>query len=928
MKRFVFVLVLVMAFIVSGFSATISSDSIDGNTSLTGWVRSSTSYATYYTGSFKVGTAAVRVVYGHTAAKTFPTTGYTGITLSFKLAAYSLESGEYAVVQYNTGSGWVEAGRRSDTQDTGAYQSFSVTLPAAAANNANFQIRLYTYGNSSADYGYLDDIVITGTAQSGGSTPGGSPVVIFQDGFSSSTLNSAWSTFTSGNGRIQVSTSYAPNSSYHVLMDCYPSGVYSQNELILNKDLNNYENISVEYYYKEYGDENHSQDGLYIYNGSWIQVKSFNNGPGTYTKYTVDLSAYSGITKIKWQQYDNYAMSSDGICIDDVKVIGTPKSSGGPAVSTHMNGREIGAEVYSGGVAFRTWAPNASHVWVIGTFNGWNNTATPMASEGNGYWSVDVAGAAAGNEYKYRIENSGSGTGNPGGIFYRTDVAARDTVHSTGNGIVVDPSFSWAPFASPYFENYIIYQLHPGSFAGYNDGINMSGHGGGGRVAWFSDIESKLQYVKDLGFNAIELLPVQEFAMDSSWGYNPALYFAPESSYGTPAQLRHLVNEAHKKGLAVIFDVVYNHAGPGDNSLWEYDGNYNGDGGVYFEGGWMTDWGRGPAHWKTEVRNFFLENARMYLKEYNADGLRFDATTKIQWESLQHITYNLKMEFPSKYLSAEHLPSDPAVITSAGFHATWKSAAHHEFQRAANGSDPVNKLKSFIGWDGYPNSFNNVKYLLGSHDDVGDDHDGDAQDGNSNWDSRHRYFVELFGGRDNWYARAKTRLGWALNVAIPGTPMMFMGSECHMPGYWHEGYDANGDHRFNWTLAGDPTGMPMRYMVSDVNNIRWANPALRSDTLQYTHEDQGNKILAFKRWSGGNVILVVVNIGDGEWTGHSYGVSMGGESGQWQEIFNSQSAGYGGWDNSGNYLYDPWVQGDNKIYINIPKWSVLMFRKK
>ncbi len=919
MKRSIWIVLALFCLAIPGFSATIASDNIDGNTTLTGWVRSSTTYATYYTASFKIGTAALCVSYGATATKTIPTTGYTSITLAFKLAGYSLEAGEYTVVQYNTGAGWVEAGRINDVQDTGAYQSFSVALPAAANNNANFQVRLYTYGNSSADYGYLDDIVVSGTSTSGGGT---SPVSILSDSIDGNTTLAGWTRSSTTYAKYYTATYKIGTASL-----CVSYGATATRTI----PTTGYTSITLAFKLAAYSLETGEYTVVQYNTGSgWVEAGRRNDvqDTGAFQSFSVTLPAAAANNpnfQIRLYTYGN--SSADYGYLDDIVVKGTPASTG-PVVSTRMNGREIGSEVYSGGVAFRVWAPNASRVWVVGTFNSWNDTATPMASEGNGYWSVDVSGAAVGNEYKYRIENSGSGTGNPGGIFYRIDAAARDTVYSTGNSIVVNPTYTWAPFSSPYFENYIIYQLQVGTFAGYNDGINMAGHGDGGRVAWFSDIEAKLQYIKDLGFNAIEFLPVQEFAMDSSWGYNPALYFAPESSYGTPDTMRHLVNEAHKKGLAVIFDVVYNHAGPGDNSLWEYDGNYNGDGGVYFEGGWMTDWGRGPAHWKTEVRNFFLENARMYLKEYNADGLRFDATTKIQWESLQHITYNLKMEFPSKYLIAEHLPDDPSVVTSAGFHATWKSASHHEFQRAANGTDPVNKLKSIIGWDGYPNSFNTVKYLLGSHDDAGDDHNGDAQNGNSNWDSRHRYFVELFGGRDNWYARAKTRLGWALNVAMPGTPMLFMGSECHMPGYWHDGYDANGDHRFNWALAGDPTGMPMRYMVSDVNNIRWSNAALRSDTLQYTHEDQGNKILAFKRWSGGNVILVVVNIGDGDWTGHSYGVSMGGESGQWQEIFNSQSAGYGGWDNSGNYLYDPWVQGDNKIYINIPKWSVLMFRKK
>ena len=124
-----------------------------------------------------------------------------------------------------------------------------------------------------------------------------------------------------------------------------------------------------------------------------------------------------------------------------------------------------------------------------------------------------------------------------------------------------------------------------------------------------------------------------------------------------------------------------------------------------------------------------------------------------------------------------------------------------------------------------------MKYTLGSHDDVGDQDGGDAQGGMTDWDASHRYLVDKLGGRENWWARAKCRLAWALNVAMPGTPMLFMGSECRMAspyvswGYWDDGPDGNGDHRFNWDAAGDPTGMEMRRLVAACNAVRWDNRA-------------------------------------------------------------------------------------------------------
>jgi 1,4-alpha-glucan branching enzyme len=185
-------------------------------------------------------------------------------------------------------------------------------------------------------------------------------------------------------------------------------------------------------------------------------------------------------------------------------------------------------------------------------------------------------------------------------------------------------------------------------------------------------------------------------------------------------------------------------------------------------------------------------------------------------------------------------------------------------------------------------------------------------------------------GRDDWTARAKARLGWALNVTMPCTPMLFMGTEVHHYGYWCPDTDAYGDHRFNWDLARDEIGTAMRNLVRDVNQVRWDNSALRSNGGPlFTHLDVQNRVLAFKRFDeAGNVILTVVNISENQWNNATYGVSLDGDTGTWEEIFNSQSRQYGGWNDSGNYLAFPSVANDGRIYLRLPKWSVLIFRKR
>ncbi|MEM9369188.1 MAG: alpha-amylase family glycosyl hydrolase [Planctomycetota bacterium] len=598
----------------------------------------------------------------------------------------------------------------------------------------------------------------------------------------------------------------------------------------------------------------------------------------------------------------------------------------------------LGASLRDEGCDFRVWAPNVSHLRVaIQSGKQWDNSAPAtrvnLTKDARGYWKGFAKEVSAGDLYRFELSFNGTD------FFQRLDPAARDTLHSqparhnpgSQNASIVTSNqpYAWSSFQTPGFENFLIYQFHVGSFAGRNDHVNKT-------IATFQDVESKLAYIRELGFNAIEPLPIQEFTNDRSWGYNPAAFFAPESAYGSPDDLKHLVDAAHQHGLAVIFDVVYNHAGPQDNVLWEFDGWVHprkvDHGGIYFEDGQTTDWGRGPAWWKEEVRDFFHQNARMYFTDYNADGLRFDVTTQIDGNQLSKVTWELQQEFPNKYFTAEHLPADPWITTWGNFDASWFARSHHEMQRALNGDNPVDRVKSFLGWDRFKHAWNLVKYTMGSHDDVGDDHKGNAKKGLTNWDARHRYLIDQFGGRDNWHARSKCRLAWALNVAMPGTPMMFMGSECHMGapnvawGYWHDGHDDNGDHRFDWSIAGDSTGIPMRRLVAAVNQVRWDNPALRSDTLIITQEDRDNQVMAFKRWKDGNLVLTVVNLGDRNFANHSYGVRTDGQSGRWSQILCTQDADFGGWDGAGNAFHEPETQADGHLYINLPKWSVVMFR--
>jgi 1,4-alpha-glucan branching enzyme len=605
------------------------------------------------------------------------------------------------------------------------------------------------------------------------------------------------------------------------------------------------------------------------------------------------------------------------------------------------------------GAGFRVWAPNASSVNVLlAPADGQPFQAFPLTRDvtNPAYWSVDISGVAAGHLYEFEITNKGGDQYDPGGpAFYRVDPCARQVTSSeeTKPSLIVDPSaFAFqATFRTPRFEDFIIYQAHVGSFAGRNDGLAVytDAHGG---TARFDQFQTKLDYIRGMNFNAVQFLPTGEYRGSEGEAYNPSNYYAPEVLYGSPDDLRRLVDACHQRGLAVFLDMVYNHMDNGDN-LWQFDGNTDHrtteidpltGGGIYFST-FDTGYGRRPDHDSPDVQRFFIDNATMWFREYDVDGLRFDSTSNFSESGLKAIIQRLTRDFPDRFLIAES--SDPRYVFNAiGFDACWDMGSTDNFARAVSYRD-LHGLQDLVGRFGYPYAYSAVKYLLGSHDQIFNKWFFDGGTPTGKWDKpgggglrENRFFVERIGGpvtgRDNWYARAQARLGWALNVALPCTPMLFMGNECHHYGYWNPENDPFGDHRFDWSIAGDATGQPMRDLVRDANAVRWNNPALRSDNVpDFPHFDAQDGVLAFRRWDDtGNVVLVVVNLSDNQWDDAVYDLNVGYPGDRWAEIFNSQAPQYGGWPDSGNYLDDLHVADDGRLAIRLPKWSVLIFQKR
>src|SRR5687768_8506892 len=179
----------------------------------------------------------------------------------------------------------------------------------------------------------------------------------------------------------------------------------------------------------------------------------------------------------------------------------------------------MGTILFPGGAAFRVWAPFADSVSVAGDFNNHSDTADPLARESNGYWSADIIGPAVGHQYLFIIQNGNQ-------TLRRRNPYASEVVHSAHKGVIHDPNFDWTGerFTMPPWNELVIYEMHVGTF---NDSSDPG-------PSTFEQIIPKLPYLRDLGINAIEILPVAEFPTDVSWGYNPSQPFSVERALGGP----------------------------------------------------------------------------------------------------------------------------------------------------------------------------------------------------------------------------------------------------------------------------------------------------------------------------------------------------------------------------------------------------------
>jgi len=555
------------------------------------------------------------------------------------------------------------------------------------------------------------------------------------------------------------------------------------------------------------------------------------------------------------------------------------------------------------GTAFAVWAPNARSVSVVGDFNSWDGRLHPMRSLGAaGIWELFVPGVEAGARYKFELRTR------DGRLRLKADpVAFQTEVPPANASIVHQPGHVWQDeewlarraASDPLREPLAIYEVHLGSWR--RNPLE------GNRPLTYRELAEELtDYVCDLGFTHVELLPVMEHPFAGSWGYQVTGYYAPTARFGTPDDFRYLVDRLHQRGIGVICDWVPAHFPRDDWALALFDGTH-----LYEHAdprrGAHPDWGTLVFNLgRREVRNFLLANALYWLREQHADGIRVDAVASMlyldysrrpgEWvanafggnEDLDAISFlrelneTLYAHAPGIVSVAEESTAWPGVsrptyLGGLGFGLKWNMGWMHDtldyFQR-----DPVYRryhhhTLTFSLMYAFSENF----VLPLSHDEVV---------------HGKRSLLDKMPG-DRWQRFANLRALYAYMWAHPGKKLLFMGGEL---GEWEEW---NSDGSLHWNVLAYPDHDGIRTLVRDLNRLYRRTPALWQLDFEpagfrwLEANDAANNVLAFVRLGEADAppLVCVLNLSPVPRYGYRVGMPA---CCRWRELLNTDSAFYAG----------------------------------
>jgi maltooligosyltrehalose trehalohydrolase len=379
----------------------------------------------------------------------------------------------------------------------------------------------------------------------------------------------------------------------------------------------------------------------------------------------------------------------------------------------------------AGLVEFRVWAPSAGHVTV--RLAGGDHPLEPAA---DGTWAALVP-AAAGDDYRFVLDG-GEALPDPCSRFQPDGVHGPSRVVATGFGVAAGPRLD--------LDTLVIYELHVGTFT---------------EEGTFDAVVPHLTELRELGVTAIELMPVATFPGNRNWGYDGLYIHAPHPVYGGPDGLARLVGSAHGAGLGVVLDVVYNHIGPGSEAIGAF--------GPYFTDRYDTFWGDAIDYSQPGVREWAIQNAELWIRDYGADGLRLDAVHAIHDDSERHVLRELadrvRAISPQALVISETAIGDDRPLQAWGHDAQWDDRLHHSLHALLTGER-----------DGYYAEFGRREQIAEAfcsaerrvvcaqnHDQVGNRAAGD------------RLPPELL------------RIASSVVLLSPGVPLLFMGEEYGEP---------------------------------------------------------------------------------------------------------------------------------------------------
>ena len=544
---------------------------------------------------------------------------------------------------------------------------------------------------------------------------------------------------------------------------------------------------------------------------------------------------------------------------------------------------KLGVELFESYAIFRVWAPFAQAVSVMGDFSKWQSI--PMAKdEETGVWETKVDDVEAGSGYKYQIK------GYDGVIRYHNDPRAMALTDSDdGAGVISDGKFDWQGYDKLVMlpiDQQVLYELHVGTFVRPDPATSGN----------FHTTITKLDYLRDLGVTTIELMPITSMATSYGWGYAPSALYSVENSYGGSYGLKMFVREAHKRGLAVILDMVYNHFGP-KASLWQFDGwSENNRGGIYFynDARGDTPWGARPDYGRAEVRDFILDNVSMWLTEYHVDGFRLDSTIYMRntagqnndpahdipdaWRLMMDINNRVRKIKPDALMIAEDCSGNGQITNAivyggAGFDSQWDLGLPHVIRGALHiGNEPAG-LQNLINVQGQ--SFNGDwrQRIVFS-----DSHDT-AANGNE------RLVATAAADTHSVDARRVAILSSAIALTTPGIPMLLAGSE------FLQGGDFNEWNALDWNNANKFSGIvdAHRHLIALRTNQYGNTGGLASGDYKVLMQDDNCRVLMYQRGSDkAQPVIVVINFSNYKWKNYTLPLPYG----DWQIVFNSSWKGY------------------------------------